>query len=237
MSIKPSRNNSFMQFIFETPNLMKTRTLLYMNMLLLGSRREDDAPITTEVLSEDVLPLFDNNDTTIMNDGEELLRFGFDNGIQPLSEDNQASMTCDIRMLRTRLFEATRISLRMPEDSKLASNTSSLKRQLIMTKENYNLLFEDVTMMPNSSSMGSAASCMVPSDTPYIQWKEHKNSSFQQFQDALAPHDSNLETNWERIIKPKMMSTTKIAAWTRELISKYPAISWGQFKKLKLKTK
>gem|GEM_PF-1640441 len=210
----------------------------------VGNARSEDARITG-ALSEDALSSIDND--TIMNDGDELLEFDFDNEIQPLSEDHQASMARDIRMLRTRLFEATRISLSMPEDSKLASNASSLKRQLIMAKENYNLLFEDVTMMPNSSLMGSATttSCMVPSDTPYIQWRGHKFNSkkfifptmdacFQQFQDVLESRGINLETNWKRIIKPKM--STGMAAWTRELISKYPAISWGQFKS-KVKTK
>ncbi|KAG1070089.1 hypothetical protein G6F42_026180 [Rhizopus arrhizus] len=133
----------------------------------------------------------------------------------------------------------------MPEDSKLASNASSLKRQLVMAKENYNLLFEDMTMS-NSSSVGSATSCMVLSDTPYIQWRGHKFNSkkfifptmdacFQQFQDVLESRGINLETNWKRIINKPIMSTG-MAAWTRELISKYPAISWGQFKS-KVKTK
>ncbi|EPB80911.1 hypothetical protein HMPREF1544_12409, partial [Mucor circinelloides 1006PhL] len=208
----------------------------------VGNARSEDARIA-ETLSEDALSSIDND--TIMNDGDELLEFDFDNEIQPLSEDHQASMARDIRMLRTRLFEATRISLSMPEDSKLASNASSLKRQLVMAKENYNLLFEDVTMSNSSSSMGSVTNCMVPSDTPYIQWRGHKFNSkkfifptmdacFQQFQDVLESRGINLETNWKRIIKPKM--STGMAAWTRELISKYPAISWGQFRS-KVKTK
>ncbi|EPB89655.1 hypothetical protein HMPREF1544_03453 [Mucor circinelloides 1006PhL] len=80
---------------------------------------------------------------------------------------------------------------------------------------------------------------------PYIQWRGHKfnnkkfifpimDACFQQFQDVLESRAINPETNWKRIIKSKM-STGK-AAWTRELISKYPAISWGQFKS-KVKTK
>ncbi|KAL7323438.1 hypothetical protein PS15p_211342 [Mucor circinelloides] len=112
-----------------------------------------------------VLPSIDND--TIINNGEELLQFDVDNEIQPLNEDHQASMAGDIRMLRTRLFETTRISLSMPEDSKLVSNASSLKRLWITVKENYNLLFEDVTMISSPSSMGPAiTSCMVLSDTP-----------------------------------------------------------------------
>ncbi|EPB81919.1 hypothetical protein HMPREF1544_11340 [Mucor circinelloides 1006PhL] len=200
--------------------------------------------LSNDALHEDAMSSIDND--TIMNNGDELLEFDFDNEIQPLlSEDHQASMARDIRMLRTRLFEATRISLSMPEDSKLASNASSLKRQLVMAKENYNLLFEDMTMS-NSSSVGSATSCMVLSDTPYIQWRGHKFNSkkfifptmdacFQQFQDVLESRGINLETNWKRIINKPIMSTG-MAAWTRELISKYPAISWGQFKS-KVKTK
>ncbi|KAL9538598.1 hypothetical protein PS6_011511 [Mucor atramentarius] len=173
-----------------------------------------------------VLPSIDND--TIINNGEELLQFDVDNEIQPLNEDHQASMAGDIRMLRTRLFETTRISLSMPEDSKLVSNASSLKRLWITVKENYNLLFEDVTMISSPSSMGPAiTSCMFIFAT--------MDACFEQFQDVLESRGINLERNWKRIIKPKM--STGMAAWTRrELINRYPAISWGLFES-KVKTK
>ncbi|OAC99189.1 hypothetical protein MUCCIDRAFT_114368 [Mucor lusitanicus CBS 277.49] len=70
-----------------------------------------------DTLSEDALSHVDHD--TVMDDSE-LLEFDFHSEIQPLG--------------------ANKLSLTMPEDSTLASNAGSLKRQLIMTKENYQLL-------------------------------------------------------------------------------------------------
>ena len=190
----------------------------------------DDARIG-QASSDDALSSVVDTDT-IMNDSE-LLEFDFDNEIQPLSLNQQASMARDIKMLQKRLFDATRVSLTMPDDSTLASNAGSLKRQLIMAKENYQLLFGDVVQV------GSSASGIVPSDTPYIQWKGHKfntkkyifptmKACFEQFEDVLESRNINIETDWKRIIKPKM--STGMASWTKDLIREYPAISWGQFK-------
>lgn len=130
----------------------------------------EDARID-RALSEDALSTLDND--TIMSDGGELLEFDFDIEIQPLGLDQQRSMARDIKMLQRRLFEATRLSLTMPDDGTLASNAGSLKRQLIMAKENYTLLFGEV-VGPNAAPNMNG---MVPSDTPYIQWKGHKFNS------------------------------------------------------------
>ncbi|KAK4519471.1 uncharacterized protein ATC70_009707 [Mucor velutinosus] len=202
----------------------------------------EDARID-QALSDDALSTLDND--TIMNDSGELLEFDFDSEIQPLGMDHQASMARDIKMLRRRLFEATRLSITMPEDGTLASNAGALKRQLIMAKENYDLLFDDTPMLSPSMAYSNAANSIVPPDTPYIQWKGHKfnNKKFvyptmdaclQQFQDVLESRGVSIEANWKRIIKPKM--STGMSAWTREIIQKYPEITWGQFKsKLKVK--
>lgn len=204
--------------------------------------RSEDARIE-QALSDDALSTIDND--TIMNDSSELLEFDFDNEIQPLGLDQQVSMARDIKLLQRRLFEATRLSLTMPQDGALASNAGSLKRQLLMAKENYHLLFDDVVPSNPSLSVNSNLNGMVPSDTPYIQWKGHKfnnrkfvfptmDACFEQFQDVLESRNVDIELNWKRIIKPKM--STGMAAWTRALISKYPAITWSQFKS-KLKAK
>ncbi|OAD08490.1 hypothetical protein MUCCIDRAFT_105456 [Mucor lusitanicus CBS 277.49] len=195
----------------------------------------DDARID-QALSDDALSMIDHD--TVMDDGE-LLEFKFDKEIQPLSVDQQASMARDIKLLQRKLFEATGVSLLMPEDSKLASNAGSLKRQLIMAKDNYALLFGDVTE-PSLAAVNSTANKLVPSDTPYIQWKGHRfngkkytfltmDACFSQFQDVLESRGIEIEANWKQIIKPKM-STTGMASCTCELIAKYPAITWGQFK-------
>lgn len=120
-----------------------------------------------QALSEDTLSQVDND--TVMDDSE-LLEFDFDSKIQPLGANQQASIARDIKMLQTRLYEATRLSLTMPDDSNLASNAGSLKRQLIMAKENYQLLFGDVTE-PLLAAVFSTANKLVPSDTPYIYGK------------------------------------------------------------------
>jgi hypothetical protein len=133
--------------------------------------RSEDARIE-QALSDDALSTIDND--TIMNDSSELLEFDFDNEIQPLGLDQQVSMARDIKLLQRRLFEATRLSLTMPQDGALASNAGSLKRQLLMAKENYHLLFDDVVPSNPSLSVNSNLNGMVPSDTPYIQWKGHK---------------------------------------------------------------
>ncbi|KAL9550832.1 hypothetical protein MBANPS3_004539 [Mucor bainieri] len=136
----------------------------------------------------------------------------------------------------------------MPGDSTLASNAGFLKRQLVMLKDNYNLLFDGVSMRSQLEPSPGIGSTIVPSDnTPYIQWKGHKFNTkrfiyptmdaccFQQFEDVLESRSmDDLETNWKRIIKPKM--STGMAEWTRRLIKQHPAITWGQFKaQLKVK--
>jgi hypothetical protein len=202
----------------------------------------EDARVN-RALSEDALSTYDND--TIMNDSGELLEFDFDHEIQPLGLDQQVSMARDIKMLQKRLFEATRLSLTMPEDGTLASNAGALKRQLIMAKENYQLLFDDVVKPGSSAPFNNNNNNIVPSDTPYIQWKGHKfnnkkfifptmDACFQQFQDVLESRGMSVETHWKRIIKPKM--STGMSAWTREILLQYPAITWGQFKaQLKVK--
>ncbi|CAO3629052.1 unnamed protein product [Mucor fragilis] len=117
-------------------------------------------------------------------------------------------MAGDIKMLQKRLFEATRLLLTMPEDGTFASNAGALKRQLIMAKENYQLLFDDVVKPGSSAPFSNNNNNIVPSDTPYIQWKGHKfnnkkfifptmDACFQQFQDVLESRGMSVETQEE----------------------------------------
>ena len=196
----------------------------------------EDARITKE-LSDDALSM---NDDTIMSDSE----FDLEHDVQEvvfLGKEHQTKLLNEIKQLRIQLYKATSLSIKHIDNGTLASRASALRRQLKLVKENYDLLFDESTMKGTATGESS----LVPSDTPFMQWKGHKfntkkfifqsiDACLTQFEDVLESRSISVEANWKRIIKPKM--STGMASWTRELIEKYPHISWGQFKS-KLKAK
>ena len=204
-----------------------------------GDTWSEDARITRE-LSEDALPHHYDNDT-VMSDSELDLQLEVDE-CPSLGKEHQARMLKEIQLLRVKLFKATTLSLQHPLKSDIATQASFLQRQLRLAKDNYDLLFENVT---NNNHVASSELTMVPSDTPFMQWKGHKfntkkfifqsmDACLTQFEDVLESRSINVELHWKRIIKPKM--STGMADWTRKLIEQHPTISWGQFK-AKLKAK
>ena len=196
----------------------------------------EDARITKE-LSDDALSM---DDDTIMSDSELDLEHGVQE-VTFLGKEHQVKLLNEIKQLRVQLYNATALSIKHIDNGILASKASALKRQLKLVKENYDLLFDESTMMGTATGESS----LVPSDTPFLQWKGHKfntkkfifqsiDACLTQFEDVLESRSISVEANWKRIIKPKM--STGMASWTRELIERYPSISWGQFKS-KLKAK
>ncbi|KAG2189534.1 hypothetical protein INT46_009679, partial [Mucor plumbeus] len=203
----------------------------------VGNACSEDARITRE-LSEDALPHY--YDDIIMSDNEFDLQLDGDE-CPSLGKEHQVKLLNEIKQLRVQLYRATALSIKHIDNGVLASKASALKRQLKLVKENYDLLFDE----SNSKNAVMGESSLVPSDTPFMQWKGHKfntkkfifqsmDACLTQFEDVLESRSIDVEANWKRIIKPKM--STGMADWTRKLIEQYPSISWGQFK-LKLKAK
>ena len=137
----------------------------------------------------------------------------------------------EIDRLKLEVYYATISGIGCDEDSTEARNLGVATRKLEVAKKSFNLLF-------------SAENTMVPTETPYFQWKGHvfhkRKPVFLNIEDCLAhfervmdAHRLSIEENWRRLVPARL--STGMARWYATQLEKQGVITWADFKKEVLK--